>query len=258
MTYGPRLNLTMIAAALLLALAVPVRADHSWNGYHWARTTKRFTLALGDSMTADWKTHLNIAVSDWSASKVLDLAVVDTTVKTPQSCRPELGRVEVCNGWYGQNLWVGIARIWITEGRHIVQGVSQMNDTYFSLPRYNTFAWRQLVLCQELGHTFGLDHQDEDFGNVPLGTCMDYSRDAEPNQHPDAHDYEQLEIIYRHLDAVTTVAPLPGAMTDVDYTNTPPTQWGRVVDRDASGRPSKYELDFGNGNKIVTFVHWAR
>jgi hypothetical protein len=47
-------------------------------------------------------------------------------------------------------------------------------------------------------------------------------------------------------------------MTAVDYTNTPPSQWGRVIDRDANGRPSKYELDFGGGNKIITFVIWAQ
>jgi hypothetical protein len=240
-----------------VALTTPVGADHSWGGYHWARTAKRFTLQLGDSMSSEWDTHLAIAASDWSLSKVLDTPVVNTTVKQPQACRPSLGRVEVCNGWWGFNLWVGLARIWITNNRHIVQGVAQMNDAYFSLPRYNTFAYRQLVVCQEIGHTFGLDHQDEDFGNAPLGTCMDYSRIVEPNQHPNAHDYDQLELIYKHIDTTTTVAALPSAMTDVDYTNTPPSQWGRVVDRDANGRPSKYELDFGGGNKIVTFVVWA-
>ena len=27
---------------------------------------------------------------------------------------------------------------------------------------------------QEIGHTFGLDHQDENFSNANLGSCMDY------------------------------------------------------------------------------------
>jgi hypothetical protein len=40
-----------------------------------------------------------------------------------------------------------------------------VNDTYFNTPKYDTSAWRNLVMCQEVGHTLGLDHQDEDFDN---------------------------------------------------------------------------------------------
>ncbi len=32
-------------------------------------------------------------------------------------------------------------------------------------------------MCQEIGHDFGLDHQDENFNNPNLGTCMDYTND---------------------------------------------------------------------------------
>jgi hypothetical protein len=39
-------------------------------------------------------------------------------------------------------------------------------------------------MCQEVGHTFGLDHQDENFNNTNLGTCMDYTNDPSTNQHP--------------------------------------------------------------------------
>src|SRR4030095_6084444 len=111
--------------------------------------------------------------------------------------------VEVCNGSYGNNGWLGIAQIWVS-GKHITQGSVRLNDTYFDTPKYNTDAWRQLVVCQEVGHTFGLDHQDEDFDNRPLGTCMDYSNDPTPNQHPDQHDYDELAIIYSHLDSTST------------------------------------------------------
>ena len=59
-------------------------------------------------------------------------------------------------------------------------------------------------MCQEIGHTFGLAHQDEAFENVNLGTCMDYTNnpDGPPaNRQPDDHDSWMLdEIIYAHLD----------------------------------------------------------
>ena len=51
----------------------------------------------------------------------------------------------------------------------------EVNDTYFNTAKYNTPVWRNLVMCQEVGHTLGLDHQDEIFDNVNLGTCMDYT-----------------------------------------------------------------------------------
>src|SRR6266508_6040944 len=111
-------------------------------------------------------------------------------------CQATTGRVEVCNSTYGNNGWLGIASIWITTGNHITQGTVKLNDTYFNTSTYNTTAWRNLVSCQEVGHTFGLDHQDENFDNPNLGTCMDYTRDSSTNQHPNSHDYEELLCIY--------------------------------------------------------------
>ena len=97
---------------------------------------------------------------------------------------------------------------------HITKAVTKLNDTYFNTATYNTPAWRRLVTCQEIAHDFGLDHQDEDFDNVNLGTCMDYTSDPrEPNQHPNEHDYAQLEAIYAHLDSTSTIgASLPKNM----------------------------------------------
>jgi hypothetical protein len=91
---------------------------------------------------------------------------------------------EVCNWKYGNNGWLGLAQIWISGG-HITQGVSKNNDTYFDTSTYDTPAWRQFVTCQEIGHTFGLGHQDEDFYNANLGSCMDYTVNPILNQHPD-------------------------------------------------------------------------
>jgi hypothetical protein len=136
--------------------------------------------------------------------------VLETTIvagKTKRSnCRPTSGQVEVCNYRYGSNGWLGLAQIWIS-GSHIVQGTSNVNDTYFNRARYNTRSWRNMVMCQEVGHTLGLDHQDEAHSNTNLGTCMEYTNDPSgtlgtngtlSNEHPNAHDYKQLEAIYTH------------------------------------------------------------
>lgn len=244
----------VLACLSLLLLPLFARASHSWGGYHWARTANPFTLKLGDNLTANWDPYLATTSGDWSQSSVLDTDIV--AGKGGKNCRATAGRVEVCNRKYGNNGWLGIAQIWIngTTG-HITQGLAKMNDTYFSTPTYNTTAWKNLVMCQEVAHAFGLDHQDEDFGNANLGTCMDYTSDPSSNQHPNAHDYEQLELIYAHLDDSTTLsAGVPGSNgQDLDD----PRGWGMIVKKDGKGRPSLYEKDLGKGHRVYTHVFWA-
>lgn len=261
-----------LAVTVFATLAVVTSADHSWNGYHWARTSNPFTIKTGDNVTAVWDPFLDEAISDWNVSSVLDLLEVPGGTN-PKNCRPTLGRIEVCNSKYGNNGWLGLAQIWITGGEHITQAVAKMNDTYFNTATYDTPAWRRLVMCQEIAHDFGLDHQDEVFNNANLGSCMDYTNDPDggpggasetdpSNEHPNQHDYDQLEIIYAHLDSTTTIgqsvnnnAKTPPAMNDLDLNN--PGQWGRLVSSSRNGRVQVYELDFGNGNKILTHVFWA-
>ena len=254
----------LVSVALLLgSFASSVHASHSWGGYHWARTSNPFTLKLGDNVSSAWDPYLSTASSDWSVSSVLDTTIVSGRAN-PKNCRPTNGRVEVCNSKYGNNGWLGLAQIWISGGEHIYQGVTKVNDTYFNTTKYNTPAWKNLVMCQEVGHTLGLDHQDENFDNPNLGTCMDYTSDPSTNQHPNAHDYQELEIIYAHLDSFTTLQSgtqkLPQGLAiaqgviNSDFENR--SDWGRELRN--NGRVALYERDFGNGQKLFTFVIWAQ
>lgn len=259
-----KLRYTSVALglALVAVLGVPsAQATHSWGGYHWARQSNPFTLKLGDNVSSTWEAYLATASSDWSKSSVLDTSIVAGGVRS-KNCRPTSGRVEVCNAAYGNNGWLGVAQIWVS-GSHITQGTAKMNDTYFSTPTYNTTPWRNLVMCQEVAHTFGLDHQDVNFDNTNLGTCMDYTSNPSgppSNEHPNQHDYDELALIYAHLDSTTTIgASVPrgngqlGATEDVDG----PSEWGQVLRHDSHGHSSLYERDLGGGRKVFTFVLWA-
>lgn len=229
-------------------------ANHSWGNYHWARSANPFTLQLGNNLTSNWQTHLGQASSDWNSSTILDTTIV--AGQGGKSCKAATGRIEVCNKTYGKNGWLGLAQIWLS-GTHITKAVTKVNDTYFNTPTYNTSAWRQLVMCQELGHDFGLDHQDENFDNAPLGTCMDYTSDPAPNQHPNSHDYAQLETIYAHLDTFTTIGQsltLVGRNPEADPGDDA-SSWGQLVR--SSGRAAIYEKDLGNGHKLLTHVFYA-
>lgn len=253
----PKLLTAVAAAAVLLSTlaGTSAQADHAWGGYHWARTANPFNLQLGDNVTATWQNALEVASADWNESTVLTTGVVPGTVR-PKNCRAKVGRVEVCNAAYGNNGWLGIASISVTSGNHITAGTVKVNDTYFKTVKYNTPEWRNLVMCQEIGHTFGLDHQDEDFSNPNLGTCMDYTDVPSSNQHPNAHDYEQLETIYAHLDSTTTVAATAGA-TGAQAGGNTPASWGRAVEGSRAEGHSTYVRSVGNGNYVITFVTWA-
>jgi hypothetical protein len=236
-----------------MAFLLPMNASHSWGGYHWARKINPFTIMLGDNVSGPWEGILGKTSTDWTFTKVLDTIIVPGNAN-PKNCRATLGRVEVCNSTYGNNGWLGIAQIW-ASGNHITQGVVKLNDSYFKTAKYNTDAWRNLVSCQEVGHTFGLDHQDENFSNDNLGTCMDYTNNPGPNQQPNDHDFAQLEQIYLHLDSTTTVG---SSQTSPSSTNdAEPNAWGKLVSSSRNGTSETYELELGNGRKVITHVTWA-
>jgi len=280
-TSPQRSLLLVLIAFAFAAFPLVLLANHSWNGYHWARQSNSFTVKLGNNVGSLWQTSLTNASADWSQSTVLDTSIV-TGGTRPRNCRPTSGRDEVCSASYGNTGWLGLAQIWLTTGNHIAQGIVKLNDTYFSPgSQYDTASWRALVTGQEIGHTCGLDHQDTNFNNPNLGTCMDYTSNPDgplANTSPNQGDYDELLCIYDpgtagktlstathsctgtgHLDSFTTVGQvtkMPPAMTMVDYSE--PNQWGKLVRGSRESGTSTYDLDFGRGNHIVTHVLWAK
>ena len=248
---------SLVLLVLLVVAAVPAFANHSWGNYHWGRTANPLNLKMGDNMTtSSWRNKFNTAVSDWNQSSKLNLTVV--TGQSRGKCRPTAGRDEICNGAYGNNGWLGLAQIWLSGG-HISQGTAKMNDSYVM-----NQAEQQHVICQEVGHTFGLGHTSEDGSSQ--NTCMDYYQNQSDNDttstHPNAHDYAQLDTIYAHLDSVNTAfasvaaelsAPLVVPGDELDQ----PWRWGNPVAFDQEGRANVYVLDRGDGEAVVTRVIWA-
>jgi len=245
----------------VVAAAVPLIANHSWGGYHWARTSNPFTLKLGDNLTsADWRSHLAQTSKDWNTGNTpLTTAIVGGQSAT-RRCKMVAGTTQVCNGAYGYNGWLGLATINITDGTHITQGSAKMNDSYFNLSTYNNPNEREHVMCQEVAHTFGLGHQDE--SGKSLNTCMDYFSNTGANATstlsttPNQHDFDELNIIYSHLDSTTTLALGAPSVTGVDVSEDP-NSWGQLVSQSKNGRSSTYERYERDGSKTVTHVFWT-
>lgn len=251
-------------------LGSSLSADHAWNNYHWARTTQSFTLTVVNSMTSDWDVYAAASVVDWSHPGVLDMTQNlngSTADRDRRRCDGPSGQVRICNMTFGFNGWLGIAGISIDTDGHIFTGYVKLNDTYFNTSFYNTFDWKQSVVCQELGHIVGLDHQDEDFDNESLGTCMDYQ--DPPTTHPDQHDYAQLEEIYDHLDSFNSYVteggggggtcnapPGKGCNKAGVPQGDAPGQWGISLGR--RGAKERFLRIDADGVRHITFVTWAQ
>lgn len=274
-----RRSLIAVVLVLVALAATPVFASHSWGGYHWARTANPFTLKIHDNLTSNWEPYLQEAVNDWNASPILDFSIQwQSELTSDRKCGSVAGQIEICNTTYGQNGWLGIAGISIS-GTHITKAYTKLNDTYFNMAQYNTPAWRRLVTCQEIAHDFGLAHQDEQFDNVNLGSCMDYTNDPDggaggassndpSNEHPNSHDFSMIQTIYNHNDSSTTISSIVDTMTSmasrprtIDEIINGAEDWGKPVRFDSKGRPTTYVMPTGisaNGlDADVTHVFWA-
>jgi len=172
-----------------------------WGNYHWPRSANPLTLNVGNNLSAEYQASFLQAIADWNLSSVINLVPVTGRSSRISDCAGASGVMEVCDANYGNTQWVGIASI-SSNGSHITAARIRLNRTYLSKPQYQTEAWKMLVMCQEIGHGFGLDHQDEGQSNPTLHTCMDYTNHNEgDNIHPNINDLKILkEKVYQHLD----------------------------------------------------------
>ena len=276
------MNRTITRAALIASVAItfsaPAGATHAWSNYHWAKTGSTLSLKVNKAITSAWTTSVNTAIGDWNGKSVLSLTNQNAPSGTSaKRCSPITGQILVCNDSYGNRGWLGIASINIDSSNHITTGTTKLNDSYFNTAAYNKPEWRALVACQEIGHDFGLGHQDEAFGNANVGSCMDYTNApaggtvggfnyGPSNEHPNTHDTQQLNSIYNHTDSYTTTGAATnfgirqvgqaGASEPMAPGDTA-REWGSAIHRDGKGRPDMFVRPLPGGGKMLTHVFWA-
>ena len=130
-----------VAGILLIAgLAGSAAQAHQWSCFSQADRNVRIRNTTSSA---------SAAVSDWNNLTILNLSAVSSGEET-----------YVFNANSGNTGWGGLASIKSYSGCTILRATAQLN-TYYS---WTTNAARG-VHCQEVGHTFGLDHSND-------GGCM--------------------------------------------------------------------------------------
>ncbi len=288
-----RLRKVLAVASLLVATSLPASAAHGWSGYHWARpSTGGAAITVYNSTTTTntaWGTHLSKSLfgdssnpntlnrRGWNNSAVLalTLAAGATDSGTRSSCPAVSNAVRVCNYTYGSTGWLGLASINVVSGStvHIAWGTSKMNDTYFASGYPETE--KRHVMCQEVGHDFGLGHTSEN--GTSQNTCMDYYSNTSATDWkstgPNQHDFDQLAV-QAHYSGTTTKSFDPNGsdliseglesqlISAFSFDLNEEWQWGTPTDFNDEGRPIVYELKLGTNadgeeQSIITYVRWA-
>lgn len=170
-----------------------VLKNHSWNDYHWGDLTPTVT---DNTRAAMWSGQTELYVNHWAG--------LGTPIQ-PQMTTSKKAEVAVVEGF--SNDWLGLAQIYLQNG-HIVKGKVSLNTTLLSDSAYAPEAAAH-VLCQELGHIWGLDHNRD-----ALDTCMNdcvtqptyvewmACLNTPAGEFTNDHDTEELLSIYGHTDTV--------------------------------------------------------
>ena len=277
---NPRKLVALFALSVLVA--VPVFASHGWSTYHWPRSTAEASITIYRSLTvttySNWPDHLQKSVygdpanpntsnrRGWNDSSVLALSIVSsaTDSTTRYNCSPSTGTIRVCNYAYGSTGWAGLAQVWPDSGGHIQRANTKVNDTYMGSTSNNP--WRRHVMCQEVGHDFGLGHTSENGSSQ--NTCMDYYKNTSNSDWtstgPNQHDFDQLRVQHHAMvspgpgDLFAMSLRDPGPIDEIDMNE--PWQWGSPFAWDDEGRPVAFVLDRTpneSGDEVITRVTWA-
>jgi hypothetical protein len=172
----------LLIALVLLAIPTGVAlAEHSWATYHWP--DDKLSPSVKDR-TSDSLYDVPVEVAEWAG--------LGTPIQPGMADKK--GEITVKEA--SNIFWLGLARIFIDDAGHITKGEVQLNTRL--LAGYpNAKDATEHVLCQELGHVLGLDHQRGS------DSCMDDTAPLGSVTSPNGHDKVELKSIYSHDDAPT-------------------------------------------------------
>jgi len=204
------------------------------------------TVRINNALDPSYHPYFFTSIKNWGNASQLGVPAsiqfnVSTIPPSASACVNGIyGEIVVCNADYGKTSWVGI-ELSATDGGTMLKSIVKVNDYYLARvpPDY-----KQYTLCHEIGHSIGLEHQDENFYNKGTQSCMDYTSYVKDSKQPNKVDYEKLIQLYGKLPtppiSVPVTAPKPPP-TNVILVGTPkkvtsqskpiPVSYGKLVTR---------------------------
>lgn len=168
-------GMAVIAFSLTATVAF---ADHSWNGYHWGSDKLSPTVV---NKTKSSLYNVQAVVQEW--------ADMGTPIQ-PALVSGKKGNIVIMESSKISSL--GHTDVSVDKNGHITGAKVYLNTAL--LEAYGPAAAAQ-ILCHELGHALGLVHTE-----IDTDTCMNDTIWPGTATSPNAHDAEQLNLIYGHQD----------------------------------------------------------
>jgi len=170
---------------LIAGLAAQAAQAHQWGCWIQADRNVKVRNAGGSQASS---------VSDWNSMTILNITSVGSGEES-----------YLFNANSGATGWAGIARIVSASGCTILRATDQLNTYYISSGSISARG----VHCQEVGHTFGLDHSND-------GGCMGagYWYDVATHYRPVSHNVTDIGNMYANRIAGNPAFPTVGPEVD--------------------------------------------
>lgn len=162
--------------------------EGAWTGinldisYEWTHDNSILELEIQSALESKWQGFLDVSMRDWNNSPALVLTLEQIAYES--SCRPEIGKLKICNADYGTTDWRGFTIV-LLQGNQIIASTIKLNDFYSA-----SDAWNQYNVCHQLGHAVGLKHSE---GN----NCMASVTSQFPPEHPDESNLDEVVALYK-------------------------------------------------------------
>jgi len=170
----------VFCAAIVLGQPLGTLASHRWGCWKYADANINFYNGASGDYYNIYREEALTDSNSWSNYTDINLTSVSSSGTTDH--------VNVYNGYYGSNGWLGIAEIRGYSGCTVRNGRARLNQSYLDNGSYSRTN-KKHVACQEVGHLFGLGHN-----RSSSTTCMNDTILSAPQ--PNSHDQSLINSIY--------------------------------------------------------------
>lgn len=165
---------------------------------HWPGSTKPREISYINNLSPMYSKWLPKAIASWNLAG-------EGAIHLQEGGNAPI-QITVTSGNFGATGWVGV--VTTTNSEIMTFAPMKVNDYYLRCMSYlNTDSQRLFVVIHELGHTFGMEHNNENFSDANKCDPMDYTGDTDgsisgqcSNLYPNKDSSEKIKAKYANTD----------------------------------------------------------